>query len=114
TSNYTGDKTKYPLANEVRKDIENPSTIVSTAVGTTAYSLTKKSGNIYNTRQVPWAWDKNRTLYAMGIYSGNAGRNYNLATPDKTVYYYLENRRVTENFVDTSGAKITPPTGFTQ
>ncbi|EPI04327.1 hypothetical protein D840_01377, partial [Enterococcus faecalis 20.SD.W.06] len=26
----------------------------------------------------------------------------------------LENRRVTENFVDTSGAKITAPTGFTQ
>ena len=30
------------------------------------------------------------------------------------MYLYLENRRVTENFVDTSGAKITPPTGFTQ
>ncbi|ELZ4693103.1 WxL domain-containing protein [Enterococcus faecalis] len=114
TSNYTGDKTKYPLANEVRKDIENPSTIVSTAVGTTAYSLTKQSGNVYNTRQVPWNWDKDRTRYAMGIYSGNAGRNYNLAAPDKTIYYYLENRRVTENFVDTSGAKITAPTGFTQ
>ncbi|EGO8081127.1 WxL domain-containing protein [Enterococcus faecalis] len=42
------------------------------------------------------------------------GVNYNLATPDKTVYYYLENRRVTENFVDTNGAKITAPTGFTQ
>ncbi|MDB1567150.1 WxL domain-containing protein [Enterococcus faecalis] len=33
---------------------------------------------------------------------------------DKPVYYYLINRKVTENFVDTSGAKITPPTGFTQ
>ncbi|WP_429975639.1 WxL domain-containing protein [Enterococcus sp. DIV0086] len=33
---------------------------------------------------------------------------------DKPVYYYLTNRKVTENFVDTSGAKITPPTGFTQ
>ncbi len=35
-------------------------------------------------------------------------------TLDKPVYYYLTNRRVTENFVDASGAKITPPTGFTQ
>ena len=33
---------------------------------------------------------------------------------DKPVYYYLTNRKVTENFVDTSGAKITAPTGFTQ
>ena len=30
------------------------------------------------------------------------------------VYYHLTNRKVTENFVDTTGAKITPPTGFTQ
>ncbi|EGO8898072.1 WxL domain-containing protein [Enterococcus faecalis] len=35
-------------------------------------------------------------------------------TLDKPVYYYLTNRKVTENFVDASGAKITPPTGFTQ
>lgn len=50
----------------------------------------------------------------MGIYSGTVGKNYNLASPEGTIYYYLENRRVTENFVDPSGAKITPPTGFTQ
>ena len=30
------------------------------------------------------------------------------------VYYHLTNRKVTENFVNSSGAKITPPTGFTQ
>ena len=35
-------------------------------------------------------------------------------TIDKPVYYYLTNRKVTENFVDTNGTKITPPTGFTQ
>ena len=29
-------------------------------------------------------------------------------------YYHLTNRKVTENFVDATGAKITPPTGFTQ
>ena len=34
--------------------------------------------------------------------------------PESTLYYYLVNRRVTENFVDASGTKITPPTGFTQ
>ncbi|EMC2380007.1 WxL domain-containing protein [Enterococcus faecalis] len=35
-------------------------------------------------------------------------------TIDKPVYYYLTNRKVTENFVNTNGTKITPPTGFTQ
>ncbi|EOC4461745.1 WxL domain-containing protein [Enterococcus faecalis] len=35
-------------------------------------------------------------------------------TIDKPVYYYLTNRKVTENFVDTNGTKITLPTGFTQ
>ncbi|WP_458103518.1 WxL domain-containing protein [Enterococcus faecalis] len=37
-----------------------------------------------------------------------------ISKDDSPVYYYLENRRVTENFVDATGAKITPPTGFTQ
>ncbi|MEQ5993266.1 WxL domain-containing protein [Enterococcus faecalis] len=114
TATYTGDKTKYPLANEVRKDIVNPSTVVSSSPGTNAYELGKTSNTSYNTKQYYWNWDTTETLYAMGVYSGNVGVTYNLATPDKTVYYYLENRRVTENFVATSGAKITPPTGFTQ
>ncbi|HAZ6584244.1 TPA: WxL domain-containing protein, partial [Enterococcus faecalis] len=30
------------------------------------------------------------------------------------MYLYLENRRVTENFVDTNGTKITAPSGFAQ
>ncbi len=114
TATYTGDKTKYPLANEVRKDIVNPSTVVSSSPGTNAYELGKTSNTSYNTKQYYWNWDTTETLYAMGVYSGNVGATYNLATPDKTVYYYLENRRVTENFVATSGAKTTPPTGFTQ
>ncbi|ERT20567.1 hypothetical protein O995_02862, partial [Enterococcus faecalis BM4539] len=33
---------------------------------------------------------------------------------DKPIYYYLTNRKVTENFVNINGTKITPPTGFTQ
>nr|WP_270306735.1 hypothetical protein [Enterococcus faecalis] len=33
---------------------------------------------------------------------------------DAPVYYHLTQRKVTENFVDASGAKITPPTDFTQ
>lgn len=32
--------------------------------------------------------------------------NYNLASPEGTIYYYLENRRVTENFVDQAALKL--------
>ncbi|MCO5538240.1 WxL domain-containing protein [Enterococcus faecalis] len=114
TATYTGDKTKYPLANEVRKEIENPSTIVSSKPGTNIYDLIKNNNTSYRTHLYFWEWDTTKAPYVMGVYSGMVGVNYNLATPDKTVYYYLENRRVTENFVDTNGAKITAPTGFTQ
>ena len=38
----------------------------------------------------------------------------NYYTTDDTMYYFLENRRITENFVDENGTKITAPTGFTQ
>ena len=110
---YTGDKTKYPMTKEIRKNIEAPYTVVSQADGVEAFKLTN-AGTFFRTRRAFWIWDPNNTLYAMGIYSGTVGKNYNLASPEGTIYYYLENRRVTENFVDPSGAKITPPTGFTQ
>ena len=38
----------------------------------------------------------------------------NYTTFSSPVYYHLTNRKVTENFVDANGTKITPPTGFTQ
>ncbi|EJV6899769.1 WxL domain-containing protein [Enterococcus faecalis] len=110
---YTGDKTKYPMTKEIRKNIEAPYTVVSQADGVEAFKLAN-AGTFFRTRRAFWTWDPNNTLYAMGIYSGTVGKNYNLASPEGTIYYYLENRRVTENFVDPSGAKITPPTGFTQ
>ena len=110
---YTGDKTKYPMTKEIRKNIEAPYTVVSQADGVEDFKLTN-AGTFFRTRRAFWTWDPNNTLYAMGIYSGTVGKNYNLASPEGTIYYYLENRRVTENFVDPSGAKITPPTGFTQ
>ncbi|MCO5395635.1 WxL domain-containing protein [Enterococcus faecalis] len=48
-----------------------------------------------------------------GYYAGDTYQTSLFGTTDP-IYYYLTNRRVTENFVDVSGAKITPPTGFTQ
>ena len=42
------------------------------------------------------------------------GNNIGYKTVSSPIYYHLTNRRVTENFVDTSGAKITPPSNFTK
>ncbi|WP_425322118.1 hypothetical protein [Enterococcus faecalis] len=51
-----------------------------------------------------------RLISSIDVASGSA----TYQTLSGPVYYHLTNRKVTENFVDTSGAKITPPTGFTQ
>nr|WP_080348976.1 WxL domain-containing protein [Enterococcus faecalis] len=112
TATYTGDKTKYPVPDGLRQNIDNP-TITVTTPGTSSYKLST-NGIVFGTDRKYWTWDTNKTWYAMGIYSGVVGWNYNLLTPTGTIYYYLENRRITENFVDSNGTKITPPTGFTQ
>ena len=51
-----------------------------------------------------------RSISSLDVASGSASYQ----TLSGPVYYHLTNRKVTENFVDTNGAKITPPTGFTQ
>ncbi|EKZ0377438.1 WxL domain-containing protein [Enterococcus faecalis] len=112
TATYTGDKTKYPVPDGLRQNIDNP-TITVTTPGTSSYKLST-NGIVFGTDRKYWTWDTNKTWYAMGIYSGVVGWNYNLLTPTGTIYYYLENRCITENFVDSNGTKITPPTGFTQ
>ncbi len=49
------------------------------------------------------------------LFTSGANNSLNTyLTPVGTIYYQLTNRKVTENFVDASGTKITPPTGFTQ
>ncbi|WP_181036774.1 WxL domain-containing protein, partial [Enterococcus faecalis] len=51
-----------------------------------------------------------RVIYSTDLVSGYA----KYTTFSSPVYYHLTNRKVTENFVDANGTKITPPTGFTQ
>ncbi|EIP8156048.1 WxL domain-containing protein, partial [Enterococcus faecalis] len=77
------------------------------------YATTK--ANEYQLYYTNWFEDKTATRFASILTSANTEVNVpNYYTTNDTMYYFLENRRVTENFVDTSGAKITPPTGFTQ
>ena len=62
-----------------------------------------------------WIEDTTKTRFDSILTSTNTEVSVpNYYTTDDTMYYFLENRRITENFVDENGTKITAPTGFTQ
>ncbi|APC56930.1 WxL domain-containing protein [Enterococcus faecalis] len=114
-SNYNG--TVYPTATGVA-DYHNDATYEYLP---NRLNLTPVSGSQTNYRlsQVRWEQDDTQTafssLYKMNSRSASdASMTLAEIYATGTVNYYLENRRVTENFVDATGAKITPPTGFKQ
>ncbi|MBE8842072.1 WxL domain-containing protein [Enterococcus faecalis] len=117
---YTGSSTAYPIATSRLRFINNASPDERLEVNGEQYGLRVTStAHSYGMYQDYWKLDTTKTLFN-GVLSravtdstlGNSQPNY--YTTDNTMYYFLENRRVTENFVDATGAKITPPTGFTQ
>ncbi|EFT93174.1 WxL domain-containing protein, partial [Enterococcus faecalis] len=58
--------------------------------------------------------EQSKYLYNRLYVSGATNLFNSYYTPVGTIYYQLTNRKVTENFVDATGAKITPPADFTQ
>ncbi|WP_270305907.1 WxL domain-containing protein, partial [Enterococcus faecalis] len=80
------------------------------------YTVTKVKNQQYKLREITWEETNQAfsSLYKTTLIRSSTTPNGVEMYPTGTIYYYLKNRRVTENFVDTSGAKITAPTGFTQ
>ncbi|EJX7956041.1 WxL domain-containing protein [Enterococcus faecalis] len=80
--------------------------------------LTSKGNNMYGLKETNYTGDPAALKFPIFMMRlnefNNAGSLIQYTTVNRPIYYHLTNRRVTENFVDTSGAKITPPTGFTQ
>ena len=68
--------------------------------------FSKESSGVFNTL-MGYASDGGKPLITMNLFSGNP------VNASKLVYT-VTRKQVTENFVDTNGTKITPPTGFTQ
>ncbi len=68
--------------------------------------FSKKSSGVFNTL-MGYASDGGKPLITMNLFSGNP------VNASKLVYT-VTRKQVNENFVDTNGTKITPPTGFTQ
>ncbi|NSP20354.1 WxL domain-containing protein [Enterococcus faecalis] len=68
--------------------------------------FSKESSGVFNTL-MGYASDGGKPLITMNLFSGNT------VNASKLVYT-VTRKQVNENFVDTNGTKITPPTGFTQ
>ncbi|WP_430394079.1 WxL domain-containing protein [Enterococcus faecalis] len=68
--------------------------------------FSKESSGVFNTL-MGYASDGDKPLITMNLFSGNP------VNASKLVYT-VTRKQVNENFVDTNGTKITPPTGFTQ
>ena len=68
--------------------------------------FSKESSGVFNIL-MGYASDGGKPLITMNLFSGNP------VNASKLVYT-VTRKQVNENFVDTNGTKITPPTGFTQ
>ncbi len=117
---YTGSSATYPIATTRVRFTTSAVPDERLEVTGGQYALAGTStAHSYRMNHRPWSTDST-TTYFSGVLSrantdvstGQSQPNY--YTTDDTMYYFLENRRITENFVDSAGVKITPPTGFTQ
>ena len=117
---YTGSSATYPIATTRVRFTTSAVPDERLEVTGGQYALAGTStAHSYRMNHSPWSTDST-TTYFSGVLSrantdvstGQSQPNY--YTTDDTMYYFLENRRITENFVDSAGVKITPPTGFTQ
>lgn len=109
---------KYPLPLRTTNYSVTDNQEESEAVVISALALTQRTDQSYTPRETYIGVDssvKYQTFLRRSIYSADRGFGNAVYTSfSGPVYYHLTNRKVTENFVDASGAKITPPTGFTQ
>ena len=113
---YTGSSTTYPIATTKFRYVGGvlPDSRLETDGKEYRLSATT-TAHSYQMYRDYWIPDTTKTYFSGALSRASAeGNTPAYYTTDETMYYFLENRRVTENFVDTSGAKITPPTGFTQ
>ena len=112
SNTYTG--TVYTIPKIIRKEYDGSLYPTSWDEGPTRLMVSGNNG-VYQMHEFTWNDKPNSGLFSF-IYmgSGDAAAYEGFNTVDGPITYYIKNRRVTENFVDASGTKITPPTGFTQ
>ncbi|WP_457922569.1 WxL domain-containing protein, partial [Enterococcus faecalis] len=109
---------KYPLPVKTTVSSVSNDTVQPEANVIAELTLTQRADGSFTPREIYSGIDSSVRyppfLRRTVSYSSSGSITALYQTISGPVYYNLTNRKVTENFVDTSGAKITPPTGFTQ
>ncbi|MFG5459198.1 WxL domain-containing protein [Enterococcus faecalis] len=105
--NYTSDSATIIDPNQVPAEYNmSAATLALLGFDTDGVYFSKESIGVFNTL-MGYASTGGKPLITMNLFSGNP------VNASKLVYT-VTRKQVTENFVDTNGTKITPPTGFTQ
>ncbi len=114
--NYTG--TAFPIPETYRLSLRSG---VKADIDTTGWRIgldPTKDPQKFTMSGIYWSSMPANVMLATLLSATSIGKGIEptIYTLDENarMYLYLENRRVTENFVDATGAKITPPTGFKQ
>ncbi|EGO6775215.1 WxL domain-containing protein [Enterococcus faecalis] len=109
---------KYPLPVKTTVSSVSNDTVQPEANVIAELTLTQRADGSFTPREIYSGIDSSVRyppfLRRTVSYSSSGSITALYQTISGPVYYHLINRKVTENFVNTSGAKITPPTGFTQ
>ena len=109
---------KYPLPVKTTVSSVSNDTVQPEANVIAELALTQRADGSFTPREIYSGIDSSVRyppfLRRTVSYSSSGSITALYQTISGPVYYHLTNRKVTENFVNTSGAKITPPTGFTQ
>ncbi|WP_429975716.1 WxL domain-containing protein [Enterococcus sp. DIV0086] len=105
--NYTSDSATIIDPNQVPAEYNmSAATLALLGFDTDGVYFSKESSRVFNTL-IGYASYGGNFLITMNLFSGNP------VNASKLVYT-VTRKQVTENFVNTNGTKITPPTGFTQ
>ena len=115
-SYFTGPVGGYPMATIALQNIANGQKSNASVDGSRFDVVPNESAkpNNYLLVSNSWANDTTKTAFSKALSMTTTVNAPSFFTTEDKMFYFLENRRVTENFVDSNGAKITPPTGFTQ
>ncbi|EGO8859433.1 WxL domain-containing protein [Enterococcus faecalis] len=111
---YTGSTTAYPVATTMLRYVNGHADDRIITDGSSYRLYNSTTPHSYRMFEIYWEKDITKTLFSAALSMATTEAQPGYFTTDDTMYYFLENRRVTENFVDGTGAKITAPTGFKQ
>ncbi|MEN2280307.1 hypothetical protein AAH973_00160 [Enterococcus faecalis] len=113
-THYSGSTTAYPIATTKLKYVSSTTEDRVQTDGQAYRLYTTNTANSYSIYRRSWSDDTTGTIFSDALTRFTTQASPAYYTTDDTMFYFLENRRVTENFVDSNGTKITPPTDFTQ